>query len=127
MKFLLHLTASLKPRDLAVREVSPVQAIRGWLEQRGNARRNARHGALRKTLGVLLRDQVLALGGSELRAIDREKRLPFMNVFVSRIGKNLLDVTRKSRLNIGKPCFVDGDSSRRPDFVLPLLPFTRSN
>ena len=58
--------------------------------------------------------------------MNREQRLTFAHVLIGRIREDLLDVAGDSRLNVGKPRFVDGDSSRGPDLILHRFAFNRS-
>src|ERR1700674_3590543 len=55
--------------------------------------------------------------------MNREESLAFAHVLIGRIREDLLDVAGDSRLNVRKPCLVDGDSSSCADFVLHWFPF----
>src|SRR5579864_5724247 len=58
--------------------------------------------------------------------MNREERLTFADVLIGCIRENLLDVPGDSRLNVRKPCFVNGDCSGRMDFVLHLFSLNQS-
>ena len=126
LQCLTDLTGGFEPRNLPFGDVPLLEALPRSIEQGCDAGGDARNSALRKVLCVLLREQVFALGDDQFRAMDREQPLTFPHVLVGRVRKYLLDVAGDSRLNVGQPCFVDGDVAGGPDFILHRFPLDQS-
>jgi len=94
-----------------------VQTLRGGIHKGDGASGNARHGALRDQLLVLPGEQVFALSGHEVRAVNREQRLALLNVLIRRVGEYLLNPPGKSHLDVGQLRFIYGDIAGDADFI----------
>ena len=95
-----------------------LQPVYGGFQQGGRAGGDAGDGAAGDLFLILPCHDIFALGGGEVRAVDREKRLPLGDVLIGCIGKDFLDETREAHLNIGEVGFVHGDVAGRADFII---------
>jgi hypothetical protein len=72
---------------------------------------------------VLFRDEILALRRREVRAVDGKERLPFAEVLICRVGKDLLDVSRIPHLHEGELGFIDRYISSCVNFIADYFVF----
>ena len=66
---------------------------------------------------VLSRQQILLLGGDEVRAIDREKWLALAHELVGRIDVNIAQPAGKTRLHISQPALINIHVAGSADFI----------
>ncbi len=113
----LHLAFCLQPLNLLIRDIPQPQPLPRRSDEVFRALGRGCDRARPQKLSRPQRKQKILLGGHQVRAVDREKRIARTNGLPDGIGEDLFDVTGDLAMDMRQPGFVVAHLSNDTDVL----------